>query len=233
MLILSFVGERENDVKKKRYILRKKRVRKNELLNRYSMIVKGKSVLVLELNEPGLKSEDVQMLLKMYKGRVLVSEKYKNHDELRAYLYSPKAYYQRALLSSLVNQIRNINKEWGNICIKTDDFYSFKELYELVRITKNVVIIGERNNYTDKFIKDCFYEYGAIVSVRNDCFDMGKCIVVDLDEIDDSKKLLIKVCSKEFVLYSDARFFESCQEYQKLMPFDLAFNEICAVFSDK
>lgn len=230
MLILRFVEKRAKE-KRKRFFYRKRL--NNDTLNRYSIIVKGKSVSVLELNEEMLKNESVQMLLKMYKGRALASGKYKNYDELKDYLFSPKLYYQRALLSSLVNQISRVNKDWENICIKTSEFFPFKELYELVRITKRVTIIGESNCYTDKFLKDCYYQYGAIVSVRNDCLEKANCVFIDLDGVDNSRRLIINAYSKAFTLYSDVRYFEESEEYQKVLPFDLDYCEICAAFSGK
>lgn len=231
MLILRFVEKRAKE-KRKRFFYRK-RLNNNDTLNRYSIIVKGKSVSVLELNEAVLNNENVQMLLKMYKGRILVSESYKNYDELKDYLFNPKLYYQRALLSSLLNQIRRVNKEWENICVKTSEFFPFKELYKLVKITKKVTIIGESNCYTDKFLKDCYYQYGAIVYVRNDNLDWENCVFVDLDSVDNCRKLTINAYSKSFTLFSDIRYFEESEEYQKLAPFDLYYDEICAAFSGK
>ena len=235
MLILKFNNE-YNEVENKkraRLFVPKSRKQKNDTLNRYSVIVNGKNISVLELTRKELKSDDVQMLLKIYKGRVLTSEKYKNDDELKEHLYSPKLYYQRALISSLVNQIKAANKEWKNICIKTDSFEPFKELYELVIITKRVSIITEESAYTRAFIKDCYYKYGAIVSVKGDASIIENDVFVNLNEIDNGGRVMINVNSKDFILYPDARYFESCDEYQKLLPFGLEYNIICSVFSEK
>ena len=233
MLVLNFFDERENVEKNKKHFFKKHRKNNNNKINRYSINVNGKNVLVLELTEKDLLKEDVLALLKIYKGRVLVSEKYKNSDGLKEYLYSPKEYYQRALISSLVNQIKTINKEWKNICIRTENFEPFKELYELVRISKKVTIIGENNLHTEKFSKDCYYEYGAIVSVKKEISVLKYDVFLNLDEVDNSGKLMINVNTKDFILYPDTRYFESCTEYQKLIPFGLEHNDICSVFSNK
>lgn len=233
MLILNFVDERENEEKNKKRFIRKLRKKQNNMINRYSINVNGKNVLVLELTEKDIIEEDVLALLKIYKGRVLVSEKYKNSEMVKEYLYSPKEYYQRALISSLVNQIKTVNKDWKSVCIRTECFVPFKELYQLVKISKKVTIIGENNIYTEKFSKDCYYEYGAIVLVKKENSELKYDVFMDLDEVDNSGKLMINVNAKDFILYSDTRYFESCTEYQKLLPFYLEHNTICSAFSNK
>ena len=233
MLILKFNCENEVKEKRRKRFISKSQKQKNETLNRYSVNVNGKNVSVLELTRKDLKSEDVQTLLKIYKGRVLVPEKYKNDDELKELMFSPKPYYQRALISSLVNQIKAVNKEWKNICIKTDCFEPFKELYELVKITKRVSIITVENACTQAFVKDCYYKYGAIVSVKENSSVIPTDVFVNLNEVDNSGRLMINVNSKDFILYPDARYFDSCDEYQKLLSFGLEHNVICSVFSEK
>ncbi len=233
MLVLKFIDEREDVEKNKKHFFNKGRKIQNNKINRYSININGKNVLVLELREKDLLREDVLTLLKVYKDRVLVSEKYKNFEMLKEYIYSPKEYYQRALISSLVNQMKTVNKDWKNICIKTERFLPFKELYELVRISKKVTIIAENNSYTEKFSKDCYYEYGAIISVKKDDSKLRNDAYLDLDKVDDSGKLMINVNTKDFILYPDARYFEICPEYEKLLSFDIEHNIICAVFSNK
>lgn len=233
MLVLNFSDEREDVEKNKKHFFKKHRKNNNNKINRYSINVNGKNVLVLELTEKDLLKEDVRALLKIYKGRVLMPEKYKNFEGVKEYLYSPKEYYQRALISSLVNQIKTVNKDWKNICIRTENFEPLKELYELVRISKKVTIIGENNLHTEKFSKDCYYEYGAIVSVKREISGLKYDVFLNLDEVDNSGKLMINVNTKDFILYPDTRYFESCTEYQKLVAFCLDYNTICSVFSNK
>ena len=233
MLVLNFFDEREDVEKNKKKFFQKRRKNNNNKIKRYSINVNGKNVLVLELTEKDLVEEDVLALLKIYKGMVLVPEKYKNSERLKEYLYSPKEYYHRALISSLVNQIKSVNKDWKNICIRTESFMAHKELYELVRISKKVTIIGESNLQSEKFTKDCYYEYGAIVSVKKDNSGLKYDVFLNLDEVDNSGKLMINVNTKDFILYPDTRYFESCTEYQKLVAFCLDYNTICSVFSNK
>ncbi len=233
LLVLDFVDERENikDVKKR--FKKKKKLKSERDFKRYSVNVNGKNAIVLELTEKDLHSEDVLTLLKIYKGRVLVSSKYANNELLNEYVFSPKEYYQRALLSSLINQIKTVNRDWKNICIKIKSFSPFKELYELVRISKTVTMITPDNALTDKFLKECYYEYGTVVSFKNEITAQRYDVFLDLDEVDNKGKLMINVNGKEFLLYSDTRYFENCSEYQKLFPFNMEHNIICAAFSLK
>ena len=230
MLILKFNDERESFKKpKKRFY---KKVKINEY-KRYSLNINGKTVIVLELMEKDLQCEDVLTLLKIYKGRVLVSSAYADEEILKEYLFSPRDYYQRALLSSLVNQMKTVNKDWKNVYVKIDGFTPFKEFYELVRISKTVTIITNSNVFTHKFLKDCYYEYGAIVAVKKDAATEMEGVFLDLNEIDNNGKLMINVKGKEFLLYPDTRYFDNSGEYQKLSAYNIEHNIICAAFSDK
>ncbi len=233
MLILKFDDEREKIDNTKKRLFKKSRALRNNELKRYSINVNGKAAIVLELTEKDLQYEEVLTLLKIYKGRVLVTSKYKNEEILKEYLYSPKEYYQRALISSLVNQIKSVNKDWKNICVKIKSFFPFKEFYELVRISKAVAILTEANAYTHKFSEDCYYDFGAIVSVKTEISTNKFDIILDLDSIDNNGKLMINVKGKEFLLYPDMRFFENNTEYQKLLQYNIEHNIICAAFSNK
>lgn len=233
LLVLNFINEREKTENTKKRFFKKNRTSNENELNRFSINVNGKNAIVLELRKKDLQCEDVLRLLKIYKGRVLVASKYKNEEILKEYLYSPKEYYQRALISSLVNQIKSVNKDWKNICVKIKSFFPFKEFYELVRISKAVAILTEANAYTHKFSKDCYYDFGAIVSVKTEISTNKFDIILDLDSIDDNGKLMINVKGKEFLLYPDMRFFENNTEYQKLLQCNIEHNIICAAFSNK
>lgn len=232
MLILYFVDENVFSENKKRKFSRKKKCEKKNEIRRYSIIVNGKNVVVLELTEKDLENEDVLTILKVYKSRVLVSARYAEKGILNEYLYNPNEYYKRALLSSFVNQVKTVNKDWKNILIKTHDFKPFREFYDIVRLSKKVTILTEATAYTESFIKACYYEYGAIVNVSDD----GKIksdVFLDLDKIDKSGKLMINVKGKDFLLYPDTSFFENSEEYQKLNMYNIDYNIMCAAFSDK
>ena len=230
LLILNFIEEK---VVVRKSVFKKRKMLNKKIFNRYSIEVNGKNVIVLDLTINDLCNENVLSLLKIYKRRVLVSEKYNDSDILKDYVYIPKEYYQRALLSSLVNQIKTVNKEWKNIYIKTEFFSPFKELYELVRISKTVSIITEPNSYTEKFLNDCYYEYGAIVNVKEDYSILKNGVCLDLDEIDSNGKLMININGKDFLLYPDMRYYENRPEYQILSPYNIEHRLICSAFSNK
>ncbi len=233
MLIMKFIDDNGNKEKIKKRFYKKRKNIKNNVMNRYSINVNGKTVIVLELSEKDLQSEDVLTFLKIYKGRVLVPKKYANQEIIKEYLYNPKYYYQRTLLSSFINQIKAVNKEWRNICIKTEVFTPFKELFEIVKITKSVIIITQTNAIVQKFLDDCYYEFGAVVYVRNDEYIFEKDVYLDLDAINTEGKLFINVKGRDLLMYPDTSFFENCSEYQKLLPYNIEHNIICAAFSDK
>ncbi len=232
MLILK-LKDKNKEIKKTRNIFRRRKVTENEIsFNRYSINVNGKNVLVLELNESELSCDEVITLLKIYKDRVLVAKENKNNNILKEYMFKPKEYYKRAVLSSLIKQIRTVNKDWKYLSVKMDVFSPYKELYEIVKISKTVNLITQKNAKTLKFVNECYNEYGAIVNIIGAGLKENE-VYLDLEQIDDSGKLMISVKGKEFLLYPDATFFQPDEEYKKLLPYGLEHNVICAAFSNK
>ena len=232
MLILKLNNEAEDVKRKRAFFRRKKESVKESEFNRYSINVNGKTVLVLELKENELACEDVKTLLKIYKGKVLVSKEHKNNQHLKGYLFEPGEYYKRAVLSSLKNQIRTVNRDWKFISVKINDFSPFKELYEIVKISKRVNLITQKNAQTIKFANDCYNQYGSIISINGEAF-AGNEIFLDLDKTDSNGKLMISVKDKDFLLYADNNYFQAEEEFKKLVPFNLEHNIICAAFSKK
>lgn len=233
MLVLKITDERDT-VRKVKGVFRKKIVYEElSHINRSSLCINGKTVITLELPFSKMNCDDVIKLLNIHKGQVLASEKYNGIDNLKGYIFSPKEYYQRAVVSSLINQMKNLNKELETVCIKTAEFVPFKELFEIVRISKSVVLIAPKNIFTNKFLSDCYYEYGAVVTVKGGADSLKYDVFLDLDEIDDKGKLMISVKGKSFLLYPDISYFQDNIEYQKLLPFNIEHNKICAAFSDK
>ena len=231
MLVLYFVDGNVNCEKKKSFGRKRNCTIKSEL-KRYSINVNGKNVIILELTEKDLENDDVLTILKVYKGRIFVSPRYEENALLKEYLYNPEEYYQRALLSSFINQIKTDNKGWKNILIKICCFKPFKEFYEIVRLSKTVTILTEASTYTEDFIRSCYYGYGAIVNVSNEK-NLISDVYFDLDKIDKSGKLMINVKGKDFLLYPDISFFENSDEYHKLSLYNIDYNTMCAAFSDK
>ncbi len=229
MLILKFSEEREC-VKKRNKRFRIKT--QNNDFFRYSINVNEKTAVVLELTRKDLNNEDVLKLLNIYKGKVLVPAEYKEENLLEEYIFNPKEYYQRALLSSFIKQMKSGNNNWKYICIKTDAFSPFKELYELVKISKTFFIITPENTYTYNFAKQCYYEYGAIITVRERTIKRDFDVFIDLDLVENGK-LMINVRGKDCLLYPDMSFFEDNEDYKNVVPYNIEHNLICAAFSDK
>ena len=102
-----------------------------------------------------------------------------------------------------------------------------------VRISKAVTIVTDNNIFTEKFAKDCFYEYGSIVNIKKENSTQINDIFLDFNQIDNNGKLMINVKGKDFLLYPDTRYFDNCVEYQKLLPYNIEHNVICSAFSNK
>jgi hypothetical protein len=79
LLILNFVDDNDTKKKQKKLFSKKKLSNSKSEFKRYSLNVNGKNVIVLDLTEKDLHNDDILMLLKIYKGRVLVSTEYQNN----------------------------------------------------------------------------------------------------------------------------------------------------------
>ncbi len=233
MLVLKIVGEEKEHNKHGRFFKRKRKVELNCNIIRKNIAINGKLIMILEIPFSMMYDENVEKLLKIYKGRVLVGEKYSDLDFYNEYLFSAKKYYQRAILSSVVNQIKANSKEWKDIGIELGEFYICNEFYEIVRNFKSVTLITGRNIYLEKFIDDCYYEFGAIVAVKDDreIYRDKYAVYLNLDDVDAKGKLIINVNGKPSLLYPDASYFSAKEEYSKLEEFEINSDLICAAFS--
>lgn len=232
MLVLKIDTEREA-IKKRKGVFNKKT---NNVVSsgvvRSTVNINGVNAVVMELPLSATKTEEFATLLNMYSGRLLCSSN--NCTVISAdYLFSAKSYYQRALLSSLVNQAKIISADCNSVCVKIKDFFICNELYRLVKIFKNVTIITAVNALTNEFADKCYYEYGAKVKIKGNHTPLTGSVLINLDNADEKGRLIINACGKECLLYPDSTYFENNAEYNKLHGFDIEHNLICAAFSGK
>ena len=113
--------------------------------------------------------------------------------------------------------------------IRTDNFLKHAP-FDGVLVDCNKV---SNTTLTEKFANECYYKYGAVINFKNDETLYVYDVYLNLDEIDDLGKLMINVKGKECLLYPDSTYFSTCEEYQKLQPFNIEHNIVCSVFSDK
>ena len=116
--------------------------------------------------------------------------------------------------------------------MKNKSFYPYKEFFEIVRHLKTVILITDENSVTDRFIADCYKEYGAIVRVRGSVDFSTADAFLDLDDIDDNGKLFIFFNGKNCLLYPDEAYFRDCKEFNKLCSYEIEHKMICAAFSE-
>lgn len=232
MLILK-VTERTIDNTKSRHFFRKRKNNVNsEDFKRSSLKVMGTNVVVLETYSDKLECEDMERLIKAYEGRILLPEN-SNITLPEEVLFNPKRYYMRAVLSSLINQIRTVHGDWRRICIKIDEFEPFKELYKVVEISKSLCLLTKRNSGVNKFVDACYNEYGAVVSVKENIEPSFWNVFLDLEKTDKRGRLIVEENGVPLVLYPDAAYFENKEEYRAVLNYGVEHKTVCAAFSDK
>ena len=235
MLVLKINTEKEF-VKKRKGVFSKKSisVQSNGVV-RSTVNINGVKAIVMELPLAATKTEEFNTLLKMYSGRLLCANTDNDNSHIinADYLFSPKAYYQRALLSSLVNQVKIISADCSRVCMKVEAFFICKELYSLVKVFKDVTINTKPSALTTQFVSQCYNDFGAIVKIKSDYIALSNTVLVDLDKADEKGRLIINACGKEYFLYPDSTYFECNAEYNKLQGFNIDYNLLCAAFSGK
>lgn len=230
MLIIKIIPEREGREKLKGK--RKKQKQKNELIKRFSVNINTTCATVLELPCSELKNPDIEKLFKIYKGRILLSENAPKNTVPEEYLFNPKPYFNRALLSALSKQMIFLSKDNRSFCLKYPDFSPTVTMSEIVRYARSFTLITPKSTLAQQFKEECYETLGAIITVKEEEPNIDKFdVFADFTKTDENAKLIMTVKGKDAVLYPDPEFFRCKNKID--MAFSYGINEkiACAAFA--
>ncbi|MGN0526015.1 MAG: hypothetical protein ACI4IF_01125 [Acutalibacteraceae bacterium] len=218
MIILRFV----NSMKPKS----NKRKRIKERIERESFIINRKIFNIYTIPKSNENDRNIQHLISSNKGNVIILNK---EDFVpKEFLYSPNQYFQRAVVSTLTKIIKLNKAEYKSVCLKVNDFKITNELYELAETAKKLVITTEKSKNIELFTEKCFVNYGLVVT-RSDSIDYNCNVIIDLDKIDDSAKLIGDFNGLSKLIYPNNEYFKVNENVERILDLGISLPLACSL----
>lgn len=203
-----------------------KRKRKTERVERASFIIDNKIFNIYTVPKSIINDRNIHRLINSNKGEIIAL----NSDSSipKKFLYSPDNYFQRAIISTLIKLIKANKAEYKSVCVKTVDFNNADEFYELASVSKSLTLVTVANKNVEQFIKNCFVNYGMVVT-RSDTVDKSYNIIINLDDIDDNAKLIGEFNGFSKLIYPNIEYFKVNESVEKLLNLGVPLPLACSV----
>lgn len=226
MLIIKLLSENNKKTTKKR-----KRKKNEPVINRYSININTSNLTVIELPPSELNNPDVKKLINIHKGEILLSEISLKNAIPEEYLFNPKPYFNKALLSSLSKQMIFLKEKYQSVCIVYPDFEPHTSMLEIVRYARSFTLITKQNLLTENFKEDCFYNYGAIISVKETEPEINRYdIYADFNKTEDNAKLMLYLKGLPTLLNADPDYFQYKSELDVITSYGIDNKTAYAAF---
>lgn len=216
MLVIQFKKEILSQKRQNKMLFNKSTSHSKERIVRQNIKINDRLLCFLSISKNDISNHQVQRLLNVYKGRILVPREYKNLFEADM-LFNVIPFFQKALVSSLTKQLAYVDADKRNLLIKVDDFKYFDEFSELVKLSKKVAFCTENCPEFEFFQSSCYKNFGAIVLLKDYSQSEDYGIIMDLNSLDEQGKLIIDFFGKHTLIYPDAAFFGANEAVQKLV----------------
>ncbi len=189
----------------------------------------GKACTILEVNEGMLYTLNLDRLFNTFKGSIIgpIDDIEKIVPEEFRYDYKP--YFKRALISSLVNNLGDLSRNFS-VCVKDNNFIFSKEYCKLANNVKTFTLVTNENADTERFCNYCFVEYGNFIKLTGE-LKTKEDVFVNFDDVDINGKILILKEGKEQLLYPDPRYFLVKDDFLGLINMGVDPKILCAAFS--
>lgn len=209
---------------------------------RYTEYINNTPFYILELNRSFVNSVNVQRLLSGFKGRVVINESIES-EIFNDFLFDATDYNIRALLSSLLNVIRNegnIRSVYINLNHNSNDDNSSdcfcsasNELYLIVKLVKDVNIIFKSNRQFQEFREICYNRFGTIIN-SFECDNVTKYdLFISMKSIEKDGKCEMYLNGNNCFLYPDWSYYEVDDNVRKLLLYGVGKNIACAICNSK
>ncbi len=226
MLIIKMLSENNEKTTRKR-----KRKKNEAVINRYSVNINTSNLTVIELPPSELNNPDVKKLININKGEILLSEDVLKNTIPEEYLFNPKTYFNKALLSSLSKQMLFLKENYQSVCIIYPDFEPQTSMLEIVRYARTFTLITKQTPLTEKFKEECFYNYGAIISVKETEPEINKYdIYADFNKTDENAKLMLYLRGLSTLLNADPDYFQYKSGLDVITSYGIDNKTACAAF---
>lgn len=208
-----------------------KKQEQQSLFYRQTDYINGKPFYIIECDKSFLKSEEMNKLLCAYKGKVF-SQTNEIAKEIGEYLFNPRDYYIRALLSSML-RISEFQESFESLCIKCSNLCESEELYEIIKKIKYVSIVSEDTFEIKKIKKNSFILFGTFINVIPKIPPLDFDAFIDLNKITDDCRCEFLFKGKSLTLYTDNSYFEVNEQVNILLSHGIDKKTACAFCNSK
>lgn len=217
MLVLNIIRE---ETTKKRLFFCKNKIRKSP--ERYNCHIGNKVYTIVDLYENQLDNVLVKRLLVINRNKVLKCNNYVINDRINEYLLDIKPYIKRALLSSVVNIIKE-GCDIDSVCIRDSLFTDYDEYYALASLLRRMSVVCDNNAFIS-FQSKCYNNLGLYVDNRKTEEYRG---YLDLDNVFENKTFFI-IDGIDMLVYADEGYFEVDNNVGELLKFNVPKEYACA-----
>jgi hypothetical protein len=214
MLILKIIED--EPLVRKRKVFKKRREVKP--ITRERVVLNGKLFYIAEIQRSQLSEESACRLFGAFKGRIVVADDFSASID-KSYLFQPYEYYQRAFISALIFKVEAEKTSDRNVFLRLKSFKKCDEIFELIRVSKKLVVCAESFYDFDEVCNFCFERYGAVVYKADSSKDNESlCFNCDLSGCDiqmnatfyfKGKRELLDIDRSYFKENSDVKFLEN------------------------
>lgn len=231
MLIIKI--KREEQIKEKKRILKRKKLGENNFIERVNFKVGNDVHTLVNLPVSCWENEEILRLLKIYKGRIIVPDNIALEEKIKDYLFDIKPYCKRAILSAFIKYMGNDFNIYKTVCIADSSFQITQEYADVAKFARNLVILTENNIKTQSFTDYCYLNLGTVVSIKDKIKSSGWDIYLNLDDTFDDGRATVKFRDKEAILHPDPDYFICNKEISEIISYGVPVKTACAAFEAK
>ena len=227
-LIIIKLNNEINDTRN--YFLRLLLGKKDNVSRDYA-VIGNKRFDIYSMTCCDLSLPEVQRILRIKKGKLLESLNTEQNELLTEYLVDKKPYYKRALLSSVIEFIKQVGEQLS-VAVFDDYFFNCDEYNSLAKSVRAFTLVTSRIDLAEKFADEIYREYGLRVVIRQlspiSYFDLS----LDFSGIKKDGSLNIIYRGESMLIYPDNKYFESDNDVLELMKHGVPIKCACAVLRD-
>ncbi len=231
MLIIKI--KHEEQIKEKKSIIKRRKITEKTFIERENLKISNDIHTLVHLPLSCCEKEEFKRLIKIYKGRIIIPDNVVLNDNLKDYLFDIKPYCKRAILSAFIKYMGNDFNVYKTVCIADSGFQTTREYADVAKSVRNLVILTENNISTQKFSDYCYLNLGTVVNVKDNINSLQWDIYLNLDDIFDDGRVIVKFKDKDAILHPDPDYFICNKEITEIISYGIPVKTACAAFEAK
>ncbi len=231
MLIIKI--KREEQIKDKKSILKRRKFSGKNFIERVNLKIGNDIHTLIHLPVSCCENEEFKRLIKIYKGRIIIPDNTDLNENLKDYLFDIKPYCKRAILSAFIKYMGNDFNVYKSVCIADSGFQITQEYADLAKFARNLVILTENNINTQSFSDYCYLNLGTVVDIKDNVNSLEWDIYLNLDDIFDDGRAIVKFKDKDAILHPDPDYFICNKEISEIISYGIPVKTACAAFPVK